>query len=143
MAEKLTLKTARIGKINYVNTVPFYYGLFDEESLPSVVEGTPAEMNRAMREGVVDFKKGDLNTSHNETYNTKLYETTGVSEGGDAFPVPKTFDELVDISAYVPPGAFKLISQADNTSLGASMRAGNDPSGTGAPLVHEAVAAKI
>lgn len=56
MASKLAVKTARlrVGKINYVNTAPFYRCLFDDEKAVSVLEGSPADINRAMREGTID-----------------------------------------------------------------------------------------
>lgn len=55
MASKLAVTGARIGKINYVNTAPFYHNLFSAGVSGSLVEGTPAEINRAMRQGEIDF----------------------------------------------------------------------------------------
>ena len=55
MARELTLRQARIGKIAYVNTAPFYHRLFEEGTPVSVVEGTPSEINKLMSEGRIDF----------------------------------------------------------------------------------------
>ena len=55
MDEKLVLREARIGKINYVNTAPFYFQLFGADSPVSFVEGTPAKINQLMRKGEIDF----------------------------------------------------------------------------------------
>ncbi|OGX04957.1 MAG: hypothetical protein A3G87_06215 [Omnitrophica bacterium RIFCSPLOWO2_12_FULL_50_11] len=55
MVTKAALKTARVGKINYINTIPFYRRLFDDDTAVSILEGSPAEINRAMRKGVIDF----------------------------------------------------------------------------------------
>ena len=55
MAKELTLKEARIGKIAYVNTVPFYFKLFDEGTSVSFKEGTPAEINELMSRGEIDL----------------------------------------------------------------------------------------
>ncbi|MBI4357892.1 MAG: menaquinone biosynthesis protein [Candidatus Omnitrophica bacterium] len=55
MVRDLTLKQARIGKISYINTVPFYFRLFEKDAGVSFVEGNPAEINRLMEEGRIDF----------------------------------------------------------------------------------------
>ena len=55
MGEKLELSQARIGKIAYVNTAPFYFNLFEGQSISPLVEGTPAEINDLMSKGKLDF----------------------------------------------------------------------------------------
>ncbi len=55
MAKELALKEARIGKIAYVNTIPFYFQLFEEGVPVSFVEGTPAEINKLMAHGRIDL----------------------------------------------------------------------------------------
>jgi chorismate dehydratase len=55
MGAKLKLSQARIGKIAYVNTAPFYFNLFEGQSAPPLVEGTPAEINQLMAKGKLDF----------------------------------------------------------------------------------------
>ena len=55
MGGKLVLKPARLGKISYINTLPFYHGWLEPDDPISVWEGTPAEINRAMRAGAVDL----------------------------------------------------------------------------------------
>ncbi|MBI1978093.1 MAG: menaquinone biosynthesis protein [Candidatus Omnitrophica bacterium] len=54
MTKQIALKQARIGKISYVNTTPFYFELFPAEAV-SYVEGSPAEMNKLMAAGELDF----------------------------------------------------------------------------------------
>ena len=46
---------ARVGRIAYINTLPFYHQLFEGDDSVSVVDGTPAQINRALREGELDF----------------------------------------------------------------------------------------
>ena len=56
MAGKLALKVkARIGKIAYANTVPFYYQLLEEGSSATFIEGSPTEINGFMSKGRIDF----------------------------------------------------------------------------------------
>lgn len=55
MNGKLEVKALRVGRINYVNTTPFYYGLFGPEERVCVTEGSPAEMNALMRNDQLDF----------------------------------------------------------------------------------------
>lgn len=55
MAEELALKQARIGKISYINTTPFYFRLFQETTSVSFIEGNPAEINRLMSDARIDF----------------------------------------------------------------------------------------
>lgn len=54
MDGKLELKNLRVGKIAYLNTLPFYHGLFSEDDSVSLVEGAPAEINRWMSERKLD-----------------------------------------------------------------------------------------
>ena len=55
MGSKLALKQARIGKIAYVNTLPFYYQLFEDRFAVSYIEGTPTEINDLMSREKIDF----------------------------------------------------------------------------------------
>ena len=56
MGGRLALRVpARVGKIGYVNTVPFYYRLFDEGTPVRFVEGSPVEINQLMAKGEIDF----------------------------------------------------------------------------------------
>ena len=56
MARGLALKSkVRVGRISYVNTVPFYYQLFDKETPVAFVEGTPTEINELMAKGRIDL----------------------------------------------------------------------------------------
>lgn len=55
MGEKLELSQARIGKIAYVNTAPFYFNLFEGQPISSFIEGTPAQINQLMAKGKLDF----------------------------------------------------------------------------------------
>jgi chorismate dehydratase len=55
MAQKVITRNARLGKINYANTTPFYHGLFDQEDAISYFEGSPVEINQAMRLGDIDI----------------------------------------------------------------------------------------
>ena len=55
MGGKLTLSQARVGKIAYVNTVPFYFRLFEEGTPVSFIEGSPTEINQLMAKGRIDF----------------------------------------------------------------------------------------
>ena len=56
MARGLALKSkARVGRIAYVNTAPFYYQLFDKETPVAFVEGTPTEINELMAKGQIDL----------------------------------------------------------------------------------------
>ena len=55
MDRELKVKNLRVGKIAYLNTLPFYHGLFQEDESVSLVEGAPSEINRWMSEGKLDF----------------------------------------------------------------------------------------
>ena len=55
MGGKLELSQARIGKIAYVNTAPFYFNLFEGQPISSFIEGTPARINQLMAKGKLDF----------------------------------------------------------------------------------------
>jgi len=55
MGGKLELSQARIGKIAYVNTAPFYFNLFEGQSVSPLVEGTPAQINQLMAKDKLDF----------------------------------------------------------------------------------------
>ena len=55
MAAKIISSKMRVGKINFINTIPFYSGLPLDPSCISVTEGSPTEINRAMEEGRLDF----------------------------------------------------------------------------------------
>ena len=56
MAKEIALKDKlRVGRIAYVNTVPFYYQLFGEGAPVAFVEGTPAEINDLMSKGRIDL----------------------------------------------------------------------------------------
>ena len=44
----------RLGRISYVNTVPFYHGLFDADKAVQVVEGSPSEINELMYTNQLD-----------------------------------------------------------------------------------------
>jgi chorismate dehydratase len=55
VGEKLELSQARIGKIAYVNTAPFYFNLFEGQPTTPLIEGTPAEINQLMAKGKLDF----------------------------------------------------------------------------------------
>jgi chorismate dehydratase len=44
-----------VGKISYVNALPFYYGLLEDQDHVDFREGSPADVNRWMREGKVDI----------------------------------------------------------------------------------------
>lgn len=55
MAGKLGLKKLRFGRINYVNTVPFYHELFNPDEPVQVIEGSPTELNAMMHAGALDF----------------------------------------------------------------------------------------
>ncbi len=55
MNEKLTLVHARVGKITFVNTAPFYFRLFFPSQPVSYIEGSPAEINELMSRGEIDF----------------------------------------------------------------------------------------
>ena len=55
MSQKLTLASARVGKIAFVNTTPFYFNLFSSPKSASFVEGSPAEINELMSRGEIDF----------------------------------------------------------------------------------------
>lgn len=55
MAKELALNPARVGKIAYVNTAPFYFQLFEQNNTPSIVEGSPADINRLILKGDIDF----------------------------------------------------------------------------------------
>ncbi len=55
MANKLALKKVRIGKINYVNTVPFYHGFSEMNHVDICSTGSPSEINQAMRNGEIDI----------------------------------------------------------------------------------------
>ena len=46
---------ARVGRIAYINTLPFYHGLFAGTDSVSVVDGTPAQINGWMAGGELDF----------------------------------------------------------------------------------------
>lgn len=55
MDGKVKVKKLRVGKIAYLNTLPFYHRLFDGDESISLVEGAPSEINRWMSEGKLDF----------------------------------------------------------------------------------------
>ena len=55
MKEKLTLASARVGKIAFVNTMPFYFNLFTSPQTASYIEGSPVEINELMSRGEIDF----------------------------------------------------------------------------------------
>ena len=55
MVSKLLLSSAKIGRIAYINTTPFYHQLFDEGSNVTFVEGSPSEINALMAKGSIDF----------------------------------------------------------------------------------------
>lgn len=55
MGGKLALKQARVGKVTYINTAPFYYQLFEAETPVSFVEGSPSDINHLMYQGRIDF----------------------------------------------------------------------------------------
>ncbi len=55
MDGKLELSQARVGKIAYVNTAPFYFNLFEGQPISSFLEGTPAQINQLMAKGKLDF----------------------------------------------------------------------------------------
>ncbi len=55
MSQKLTLANARVGKITFVNTAPFYFNLFTSTQTASYMEGSPTEINELMSRGEIDF----------------------------------------------------------------------------------------
>ena len=55
MGGKLELSQARVGKIAYVNTAPFYFNLFEGQPISPFLEGTPAQINQLMAKGKLDF----------------------------------------------------------------------------------------
>lgn len=55
MSEKLTSVHLKVGKISFVNTMPFYFGLSDPAQNVSYREGSPAEINDLMARGEIDF----------------------------------------------------------------------------------------
>lgn len=55
MNEQLTLPHAKVGKISFVNTTPFYFHLLASSQSTSYVEGSPAEINDLMSRGEIDF----------------------------------------------------------------------------------------
>lgn len=55
MNKKLTLTPARVGKITFVNTIPFYFNLLTLSQSAFYVEGSPAEINELMFRGEIDF----------------------------------------------------------------------------------------
>ena len=55
MGGKLELSQARIGKIAYVNTAPFYFNLFEGQPISHFIEGTPTQINQLMAKGKLDF----------------------------------------------------------------------------------------
>lgn len=56
MEKRTVSKQARIGKIAFINTIPFYFNLLGKEGDGFIVrEGTPAEINHLMSGGELDF----------------------------------------------------------------------------------------
>ena len=49
------LTHAKVGKIAFVNTMPFYFNLFPASQSVSYLEGSPAEINALMASGEIDF----------------------------------------------------------------------------------------
>jgi len=54
VARRLVVKVCRVGRINYINTLPFYHQLFGAEESVALLDGTPAEINRWMHAGELD-----------------------------------------------------------------------------------------
>lgn len=55
MTKRPVVKDSRVGRIAYLNTLPFYHQLFDGVASVFTVDGTPAEINQWMSDGELDF----------------------------------------------------------------------------------------
>lgn len=55
MGGKATLRSARIGRINYINTIPFYHDLLKEQPNTVILEGSPAKINHLISTDQVDI----------------------------------------------------------------------------------------
>ena len=55
MSEAKVLAQARIGKIAYTNTLPFYHGLTEGDETSAIREGYPAQINQWIQNGEIDI----------------------------------------------------------------------------------------